>query len=223
MKKARAARDAKSAPMLVAKDALTTRFLQSLPFGLTGAQQRAWAEIAKDLAGEHPMQRLLQGDVGSGKTIVALLSMLISADNRNPETGEPFQSLLMAPTEILAQQHYAGICDLVKQLPVTVMLLTGSTKTKERKEILRSCADGSLTILIGTHAVIEDHVQFRNLGFAVVDEQHKFGVHQRLQLGEGDDRTGEGDGADGDAQAHLDQAAGMDGADFADKIGRAHV
>lgn len=153
-----------------------------LPFPLTEAQKRVLKEIRKDTAGGHQMNRLLQGDVGSGKTIVALLSMLISADNRNRETGEPFQSLLMAPTEILAQQHYAGICELVKQLPVTVMLLTGSTKAKERKEILRACADGSLTILIGTHAVIEDHVQFSNLGFAVVDEQHKFGVAQRAKL-----------------------------------------
>lgn len=153
-----------------------------LPFPLTEAQKRVLKEIRKDTASGHQMNRLLQGDVGSGKTIVALLSMLISADNRNSETGDPFQSLLMAPTEILAQQHYTGICELLKELPVTVMLLTGSTKTKERKKVLEACADGSLTILIGTHAIIEDHVQFSNLGFAVVDEQHKFGVAQRAKL-----------------------------------------
>ncbi|MEP6673666.1 MAG: ATP-dependent DNA helicase RecG, partial [Ferruginibacter sp.] len=116
-----------------------------------------------------------QGDVGSGKTIVALLSMLIAADNG-------FQSVLMAPTEILAQQHYTGICDLLKDMPVCVKLLTGSSKGKLRKEILQSCEDGSLNILIGTHAVVEDKVQFKNLGFAIVDEQHKFGVAQRAKL-----------------------------------------
>jgi ATP-dependent DNA helicase RecG len=121
------------------------------------------------------MNRLLQGDVGSGKTMVALLSMLIAADNQ-------FQSVLMAPTEILAQQHYISITTYLKDLPIQVALLTGSTPAKKRRVIMQGCADGSIHILLGTHAVIEDKVQFHNLGFAVIDEQHKFGVAQRAQL-----------------------------------------
>ena len=153
-----------------------------LPFTLTGAQKKVLKEIRKDTGSGHQMNRLLQGDVGSGKTMVALLSMLIAADNTSGENGDNFQSLLMAPTEILAQQHYTGISELLKELPVTVSLLTGSKKAKERKKIMKECADGSLNILIGTHAIIEDNVQFKNLGFAVVDEQHKFGVAQRAKL-----------------------------------------
>ena len=153
-----------------------------LPFTLTGAQKKVLKEIRKDTGSGHQMNRLLQGDVGSGKTMVALLSMLIAADNTSGENGDNFQSLLMAPTEILAQQHYTGISELLKELSVTVSLLTGSTKAKERKKIMKECADGSLNILIGTHAIIEDNVQFKNLGFAVVDEQHKFGVAQRAKL-----------------------------------------
>jgi ATP-dependent DNA helicase RecG len=117
----------------------------------------------------------LQGDVGSGKTIVALLSMLIASDNG-------FQSVLMAPTEILAHQHYYTLSSLLKEMPVGIKLLTGSTSAKQRKEVVRESAEGSLQILIGTHAVIEDKVQFKNLGFAVIDEQHKFGVAQRAQI-----------------------------------------
>ena len=146
-----------------------------LPFELTGAQKNVLKEIRKDAGSGHQMNRLLQGDVGSGKTMVALLSMLIAADNE-------FQSVLMAPTEILAQQHFNNVSELLKGLPVTVSLLTGSTKAKERKQVLKTCEDGSLTILIGTHAIIEDKVVFKNLGFAVVDEQHKFGVAQRAKL-----------------------------------------
>lgn len=146
-----------------------------LPFELTGAQKRVLKEIRKDTGSGRQMNRLLQGDVGSGKTIVALMLMLIAADNG-------FQSVLMAPTEILAQQHFNSISTALKEMPVCVKLLTGSSKAKERKEILKLCADGSLHILVGTHAVIEDHVVFRNLGLAVVDEQHKFGVAQRAQL-----------------------------------------
>jgi len=153
-----------------------------LPFQLTNAQKKVLKEIRKDTGTGRQMNRLLQGDVGSGKTIVALLSMLIAADNNRPEDGEPFQSVLMAPTEILAQQHFFTISELVKDMQVTVKLLTGSTKIKERREIAQACEDGSLTILIGTHAVIEDKVLFKNLGFAVVDEQHKFGVAQRARL-----------------------------------------
>jgi ATP-dependent DNA helicase RecG len=146
-----------------------------LPFQLTNAQKRVLKEIRKDTGTGKQMNRLLQGDVGSGKTIVALLSMLIAADNG-------FQSVLMAPTEILAQQHYNTISLLLKDMPVKVALLTGSTAAKQRKVILKNIDEGTLTILIGTHAVIEDKVQFKNLGFAVIDEQHKFGVAQRSKL-----------------------------------------
>jgi ATP-dependent DNA helicase RecG len=148
---------------------------KDLPFELTNAQKRVLKEIRKDTASGHQMNRLLQGDVGSGKTMVALLSMLIAADNG-------FQSVLMAPTEILAQQHYNTIAEQLKNLPVNVQLLTGSTKAKQRKPILEGCEEGTIQILIGTHAVIEDNVNFKNLGFAVVDEQHKFGVAQRAKL-----------------------------------------
>lgn len=146
-----------------------------LPFDLTNAQKKVLKEIRKDFGTGKQMNRLLQGDVGSGKTMVALLSMLIAADNG-------FQSVLMAPTEILAQQHYNSIREYIKDLPINVELLTGSTGAKKRKEILQGVADGSIHILLGTHAVIEEKVQFSNLGFAVVDEQHKFGVAQRARL-----------------------------------------
>lgn len=160
----------------------TTFYNTYLPFELTNAQKRVLKEIRKDVGSGRQMNRLLQGDVGSGKTIVALLSMLIAADNTRPEDGSCFQSVLMAPTEILAQQHFNGIESLLKDMPVCVKLLTGSSKGKERKEILKGCEDGSVHILIGTHAVIEDKVIFKNLGLAVVDEQHKFGVAQRAAL-----------------------------------------
>lgn len=163
-------------------DLFNTFYNTYLPFQLTGAQKRVLKEIRKDTGSNKQMNRLLQGDVGSGKTIVALLSMLIAADNIRPEDGQPFQSVLMAPTEILAQQHYHTIAAMVKDMPVCVKLLTGSSVTKQRKEILKACEDGSLTILIGTHAVIEEKVKFKNLGFAVIDEQHKFGVAQRAKL-----------------------------------------
>lgn len=146
-----------------------------LPFELTGAQKRVLKEIRQDTARGIQMNRLLQGDVGSGKTIVALLSMLLAGDNG-------FQSCIMAPTEILAQQHYTGIKDLLKDMPVNIALLTGSTKQAERKRILADAVEGKLHILTGTHALIEDTVQFKNLGLAVVDEQHRFGVAQRAKL-----------------------------------------
>ncbi len=146
-----------------------------LPFQLTGAQKKVLKEIRKDTGSGHQMNRLLQGDVGSGKTMVALLSMLIAADNG-------FQAVLMAPTEILAQQHFNNIKDLVKDIPVSIDILTGSTTAREKKRILKNSEDGSLNILIGTHAIIEDKVIFKDLGFAVVDEQHKFGVAQRARL-----------------------------------------
>ncbi len=146
-----------------------------LPFQLTGAQKRVLKEIRKDTGSGRQMNRLLQGDVGSGKTMVALLTMLIAADNN-------FQSCLMAPTEILAQQHYNSITKLLKDMAVTVKLHTGSSSAKERKEVLQMCENGEVHILIGTHAVIENTVQFKSLGLAIVDEQHRFGVEQRAKL-----------------------------------------
>lgn len=148
---------------------------QYLPFQLTGAQKRVIKEIRKDMGTGKQMNRLLQGDVGSGKTIVALLVLLLAIDNG-------YQGCLMAPTEILAQQHYTNITNLLKDLPVSVKLLTGSTKAKDRKVILKGLEAGEIHIIIGTHAVIEDPVQFRNLGMAIVDEQHRFGVEQRARL-----------------------------------------
>lgn len=146
-----------------------------LPFELTGAQKRVLKEIRADTAKGHQMNRLLQGDVGSGKTIVALLTMLLAIDNG-------YQACIMAPTEILAQQHYDSIVDLLKDLPVSIRLLTGSTKGAQRKEIIEMLADERLKILVGTHAIIEEVVQFKNLGLAIVDEQHRFGVAQRAKL-----------------------------------------
>ncbi len=148
-----------------------------LPFTLTEAQKRVIKEIRLDTATGKQMNRLLQGDVGSGKTIVALLAMLIAADNG-------FQSCLMAPTEVLAQQHFRNISKLLNGLKVEVEILTGSSKTKARKEIQEKLNNGTLHILIGTHAIIEKEVQFANLGLAIVDEQHKFGVAQRARLWE---------------------------------------
>ena len=146
-----------------------------LPFELTNAQKRVIKEVRKDTGTGKQMNRLLQGDVGSGKTIVALLTMLIAADNG-------FQSVLMAPTEILANQHFNALTSLLKEVDINIKLLTGSTKLKERRKILEESLNGDLHILIGTHAVIEEKVQFKNLGFAVVDEQHKFGVAQRAAI-----------------------------------------
>ena len=146
-----------------------------LSFELTGAQKKVLREIRKDLASGHQMNRLLQGDVGSGKTVVALMSMLIAADNG-------FQSCLMAPTEILARQHLESLTNLLGDLPIVIRMLTGSTPAKEKKEVLAATENGGVTILIGTHAVIEDRVRFASLGLAIVDEQHKFGVAQRAKL-----------------------------------------
>lgn len=150
-------------------------YANHLPFELTEAQKRVLKEIRKDLGSGKQMNRLLQGDVGSGKTMVALLSMLIAADNG-------FQSVMMAPTEILANQHYGSIVGYLETLPIQVGLLTGSTRAAERRRILQACANGEIEILIGTHAVIEDKVNFQNLGLAIIDEQHKFGVAQRARL-----------------------------------------
>lgn len=146
-----------------------------LPFNLTNAQKKVLKEIRNDMGSNAQMNRLLQGDVGSGKTIVALMAMLIAKDNG-------FQSCLMAPTEILANQHYLGLSELAKDLSINIKLLTGSTKTSERKLIYEALENGSLDILIGTHALLEDKVKFNNLGLAVIDEQHRFGVEQRSKL-----------------------------------------
>jgi ATP-dependent DNA helicase RecG len=159
-----------------------TFYNEYLPFQLTNAQKKVLKEIRKDVGSGKHMNRLLQGDVGSGKTIVALIMMLIAADNTRQADGATFQSVLMAPTEILAQQHYNGITTLLKDMPVVVHLLTGSTKAKQRRLIAKACEEGTLHILIGTHAVLEDKVKFKNLAFVVIDEQHKFGVAQRAQL-----------------------------------------
>jgi ATP-dependent DNA helicase RecG len=156
-------------------DLFNSFYHNHLPFELTGAQKRVLKEIRIDTAAGHQMNRLLQGDVGSGKTIVALLVMLLAVDNG-------FQSCLMAPTEILAQQHFNTISELLKDMPLGLHLLTGSTPAGERKHILKSLADGNLSIIIGTHALIEEVVQFENLGFVVIDEQHRFGVAQRASL-----------------------------------------
>ena len=158
-------------------DLFNTFYTKHLPFELTGAQKRVIKEIRKDTATGKQMNRLLQGDVGSGKTMVALLTMLIAADNG-------YQSCLMAPTEVLAQQHYNNLTSFLKDMPVEIGLLTGSTKTAARKLIQQKLDDGSIQILIGTHAVIEKAVQFKNLGIGIVDEQHKFGVAQRAMLWE---------------------------------------
>jgi len=150
-------------------------YREKLPFDLTGAQRRVIKEIRQDLGSGRQMNRLLQGDVGSGKTIVGLMCMLMALDNG-------FQACLMAPTEILAQQHHQSISDYVQGLGVRVAFLSGSVKGKARKQILRLLADGEIHILIGTHALLEDPVIFKNLGLAITDEQHRFGVKQRARL-----------------------------------------
>lgn len=150
-------------------------YRNQLPFDLTNAQKRVLKEIRKDVANGAHMNRLLQGDVGSGKTIVALLTMLLAIDNG-------YQATLMAPTEILATQHYESLSALLPNMNISIALLTGSTKTKRRKEIHADLENGQLHILIGTHALLEDVVKYNNLGLAIIDEQHRFGVKQRAKL-----------------------------------------
>lgn len=152
-----------------------TFFKKHLPFELTGAQKRVIKEIRANMGSGRQMNRLLQGDVGSGKTLVALMCMLIAMDNN-------YQACLMAPTEILAQQHFATISRFLKEMPVKIKLLTGSVKSAERRVIHQELESGSLNILIGTHALIEEKVVFQNLGLVVIDEQHRFGVEQRAKL-----------------------------------------
>ena len=150
-------------------------YQNNLSFELTGAQKRVIHEIRDDMRSGRQMNRLLQGDVGSGKTLVALMSMLIAIDNG-------FQACIMAPTEILAEQHLATISEFLNGMDIRIELLTGIVKGKRRQAVLEGLADGSVKILVGTHAIIEDSVQFNNLGLAVVDEQHRFGVAQRAKL-----------------------------------------
>ncbi|MBO5188138.1 MAG: ATP-dependent DNA helicase RecG [Alistipes sp.] len=152
-----------------------TFYNELLPFPLTGAQKRVIKEIRQDTVTGYQMNRLLQGDVGSGKTLVALISMLLAVDNG-------FQACIMAPTEILARQHFASFQRMLQGLPIRVAILTGASKAKERRTALEGIASGDIDILVGTHALIEDRVQFQNLGFVVIDEQHRFGVEQRARL-----------------------------------------
>ena len=156
-------------------DYFNTFYHQMLAFELTDAQKRVLKEIRRDLATGKQMNRLLQGDVGSGKTVVGFMTMLMALDNG-------FQALLMAPTEILAQQHYAGLSIYGEQLGIQVAFLTGSVKGKKRNEVLAGLENGSIAIVIGTHALLEDPVRFKNLGLAITDEQHRFGVEQRSKL-----------------------------------------
>lgn len=165
----------KGYPFNAIGDHFNTFYNEHLPFNLTGAQKRVLKEIRSDLGSNAQMNRLLQGDVGSGKTIVAFLSMLMALDNG-------FQACLMAPTEILSVQHYTDISEMCKKLDISVSLLTGSSKTSQRRVIHEALEDGSLQLLIGTHALLEDKVKFKNLGLAIIDEQHRFGVAQRSKL-----------------------------------------
>jgi ATP-dependent DNA helicase RecG len=150
-------------------------YYNNLPFTLTEAQKRVMKEIRKDLGSGKQMNRLLQGDVGSGKTLVALMSMLIAIDNG-------YQACIMAPTEILASQHFQTISKLLEGIDIKICLLTGSSKKRSRKSIAESLMDKSLNILVGTHALLEENVQFSNLGLVIIDEQHRFGVAQRARL-----------------------------------------
>ncbi len=175
LRRAYAARRERGAPSLRGSGELTGRLLASLPFELTGAQQRVAREIAADIAATYPMQRLLQGDVGSGKTVVAALAMLQAV-----ESG--YQAALMAPTEILAEQHYRKLHGWLTPLGIEVAWLAGSLKKKQKTAMAAAIASGTARLIVGTHALIEEGVDFERLGLAIVDEQHRFGVRQRLAL-----------------------------------------
>jgi ATP-dependent DNA helicase RecG len=162
-------------PKLVAEDRLSRRFLDDLPFALTGAQQRVLAELAEDFAADKPMIRLLQGDVGSGKTVVAALACL-------PVIESGYQAALMAPTEILAEQHLQNFSGWLKSLGVNVISLVGADKGKKRAQKLDMIASGEAQVVVGTHALFQASVEFKRLGFIIFDEQHRFGVDQRLAL-----------------------------------------
>ena len=165
----------KGFPFRQVGDYFNTFYHEYLPFPLTNAQKRVLKEIRIDMGREAQMNRLLQGDVGAGKTIVGFMTMLLALDN-------DFQACLMAPTEILANQHFIGIKEMADKIGVNVALLTGSTKTKERNQIHEDLLNGTIHILIGTHALLEDKVQFKNLGLSIIDEQHRFGVEQRSKM-----------------------------------------
>ncbi|WP_126446233.1 ATP-dependent DNA helicase RecG [Sulfuricystis multivorans] len=175
LRQAYAARRKKGAPVLVGDGRLTEALIARLPFRLTAAQQRVWCEIAADLAQPYPMQRLLQGDVGSGKTVVAALAML-----RAVEAGH--QAALMAPTEILAEQHWRKLSGWLAPLGIEVAWLSGSQKKKDKQAIIAKVSASETALIVGTHALIEDNIAFARLGLAIVDEQHRFGVRQRLAL-----------------------------------------
>lgn len=163
-------------------DFFNTFYKEKLAFELTGAQKRVLKEIRIDFATGKQMNRLVQGDVGSGKTVVALMAMLMALDNRQSADGPPFQACMMAPTEILARQHFEGISALVGDIGIKVGFLSGTIKGKKREAILKELASGEMQIVVGTHALIEDWVQFQNLGLSITDEQHRFGVEQRASL-----------------------------------------
>jgi ATP-dependent DNA helicase RecG len=175
LRTARARRAERSAAPLVPGGGLVRRLLESLPFRLTAAQQRVWREIAADLARTVPMQRLIQGDVGSGKTVIAALAAAQAIDSG-------FQAALMAPTEILAEQHFGRIAEWLAPLGVRVAWLAGRLKASEKRAAQLAAASGEVELVIGTHALIQDAVEFARLGLAIVDEQHRFGVAQRLRL-----------------------------------------
>ncbi|NCV91513.1 MAG: ATP-dependent DNA helicase RecG, partial [Synechococcaceae bacterium WB7_3xG_012] len=175
LRRRRERRDALSARAILPSTELWPRLRESLGFSLTDAQTRSIEEVMKDLAKVQPALRLVQGDVGSGKTVVAIAALLTAIDSG-------CQGALMAPTEVLAEQHYRKLCEWLPQLHVTCALLTGSTPLRRRRELLADLANGTLKMLVGTHALLEDPVQFQRLGLVVVDEQHRFGVHQRNRL-----------------------------------------
>jgi ATP-dependent DNA helicase RecG len=177
LRRAYRARRARSAPPLAPRHTLTAALLAHLPFKLTRAQERAWGEISTDLAQAHPMQRLLQGDVGSGKTIIAALAMLQAVENG-------WQAALMAPTEILAEQHYRKLAAWLTPLGVDIAWLAGSLRKADKSAMAARIASGEVLLAVGTHALIEEAVDFSRLGLAIVDEQHRFGVRQRLALRE---------------------------------------
>lgn len=156
----------------------TEEIIEGLPYDLTGAQKNVWHEIERDLSGHKLMSRLVQGDVGSGKTVIAFLAMVLSAENG-------FQSALMVPTEVLANQHYEGFLKLIEEQNITSchpVLLTGSTTARQKREIYQKIADGEVNVIIGTHALIQEKVEYKNLGLVITDEQHRFGVRQREAL-----------------------------------------
>ena len=184
LRKLRASMQRHPAPPFDGDGDLRQRFLSRLPFSLTAAQRRVAEEIGRDLARPHPMQRLVQGDVGSGKTVVAVLAALQAVENG-------FQAAVMAPTELLAEQHYANFRQWLTPLGLEVAWLSGQLKPAERKEVLARLADGSARLAVGTHALFQEAVRFHRLGLVIIDEQHRFGVHQRLALRE------KGSGEDG--------------------------